>query len=261
MVRTRRSAKLQHLDSDDEDNVLMEPLDNIDEYEELSSQEMSYSQEDLLEKQILKLSKEQALTFFGTLVPQDIFFSVMSFVPAFPNLFRMRRVSKSWQAFIEYKVYDLVEELDLLDHADTPAECRSIDLATLKFLTQVMPNVTRLVVPCNILASESNSVLGRYFCPKDSANILKKWKRLQQLHLYADNTCFNELDMARIPQVSKLCLYGFDESAEIKNHHLITSRNSWYGTNKEKTHSQYHLQNVASFTQFCKNAYGMIGVC
>lgn len=113
------------------------------------------------DSQLEELAEHNVLQFFGKQdMPQEIFLHIFLFVPAYPDLFLLRRVSKSWKAFIEQKMYDLVRHLDFscqvskggkfLDKMGFETKERfriTCDMrSAIKFLIKKMPNITTISI-------------------------------------------------------------------------------------------------------------------
>lgn len=289
MVRTRRGTTLDnvkpHIDAatvlSDKGDFWEERGDNTfalaDDYFENSENDdddydsqtptrhknkMSSSQIEQVEKKLVSISKEQAVQFFGTVLPQEIFFSVMSFVPAFPNLFRMRGVSRGWQAFIERKVYDLVDTLDLLDHIGNPNI--TIDTETLRFLTVVCPSVTKLYIPTNLLQlGPKRKYRSPDFCTRLSGDILRKWN-LKELHIFASNTWSRNVDASKLPPAEQIIMYGFNESHDsLKNTGTKTIvQKYWYNKTKDiakfEDSTTFLINDPTEFLKFVQFYIGIV---
>lgn len=145
-------------------------------------QEQQQVEEEAEDAQNQQLVKEQALFFFSkdAVLPQEIYLQIMSYVPAFPYLFSMRRVCKGWRAFIQERVYEMITELDLLPHFDKEQQrhwwkyLTSYDKSTIHFLAAVFPNVTKLYVPLSVC--RVNKMAGRQ-------ELFRKFEKLQELHV------------------------------------------------------------------------------
>lgn len=149
-----------------------------------------------------QIVQQQATNFFSkdVILPQEIYFLTLSFLPAFPTYFQLRRVNKAWKAFLE-KMYDLVDELNLLPHtqiSDALAN-KVLDLAVLDFLRQVVPNVKRLVVPLHLWTKvRATSVNAR----------MEAWKDLE-LHIFpCKNDASEWFNVEELPQVKAITFYS-----------------------------------------------------
>lgn len=202
---------------------------------------MSKAHVRMIEAKLTNIAKDQAHLFFGQAIfASDLFFSVMRFVPAFPNLFRMRRVSRSWQAYIEHHIYDQVDTFDFLDHLG--AAKIEVDLEVLLFLMAVCPNVTKLYLHSAMLILEKHSQVALHI------RTMGQWK-LQELHIVSDECTWKYTDVAKLPPVAKIVMYGFDFAYENIFSRPIEKK-LWYSSHKLNDNSSIVLGTADDIWKF-----------
>lgn len=164
-------------------------------------QETKIDNEDAENEQIVQ---QQATHFFSkdVVMPQEIYFLTLSFLPAFPCYFQLRRVSKGWKAFMEEKMYDFVQELNLLPNKNISKELadKVLHRAVIEFLPQVVPNVKRLYVPLQLWTSVKATIVNQNIC---------KWNDLE-VHVFpCHNDTNQQFNISLLPQVKTMTFYAF----------------------------------------------------
>lgn len=130
-------------------------------------------------------------------IPEDVLTIILAYLPAWPTYFLLNRVCKSMHQFLGSKMYNSVEQLNLLPQRGIPMKMVEKAIFAFDKIVQLLPHVKRLHIPMTMIR-------GSY-----SLNIISLhiWKDVD-LHVFPYKCAKNPFSY--LPHVKSITFYGVE---------------------------------------------------
>lgn len=201
----------------------------------------------LIAQQLKLHEQDYVICICKTQMTQDLFFHIMTYLPAYPHFFRAMRVNRAWFAFVERKLREQVKTLDLVEHKDTPELQFTLKLIT--YFTKSFPNVTKLLVPIDWFSlSDGHNNISSEVC-----SAMRKWDKLDDLHVFSTYSKSGRMYFSYLKSVKHITLHGFSYLNSVHNHtNAAYSFNYGYIELNKKFEDKNvtNLKNVSKFEDF-----------